>query len=310
MTTLLETELSTQQEFLAELIDHKLFIASGEPGIYGRGMEFERVRTAVDLLITRMSEPDRPETPRFPPLIPKRTLERAGYLKSFPNLCGAVFSFKGKESAALDLLERVQRGADWDMHLSMTDVVLTPAACYPAYPAIARRGALPAGGLTLDLGGCYVFRNEPSPDPARLQVFHQREMVRIGRPDDVLQWRELWMSRAQTIFTSLELDAKLDLASDPFFGRGGKLLANSQRAQSLKFEVLVPIASADRTAVASFNYHQEHFGSAFGIQLEDGSVANTACLGFGLERITLALFRRHGLNTGSWPATLRNQLAL
>jgi seryl-tRNA synthetase len=118
------------------------------------------------------------------------------------------------------------------------------------------------------------------------------------------------MSRAQDIFAALELDAKLDLASDPFFGRGGKLLANSQRAQSLKFEILVPIASADRTAVASFNYHQEHFGSAFGIQLEDGSVASTACLGFGLERITLALFRRHGLDTDSWPSTLLNRLGL
>jgi seryl-tRNA synthetase len=271
-------------------------------------MEFERVRTAVDSLITRVSAADAPETPRFPPLIPKRTLERAGYLKSFPNLCGAVFSFKGKEAAALDLLERANRGGNWAMHLSMTDVVLTPAACYPAYPAIALRGALPAGGLTLDLGASYVFRNEPSPDPARLQVFHQREMVRIGDADDVLRWRERWMSRAQIIFDWLELDAKLDLASDPFFGRGGKLLANSQRAQSLKFEVLVPIASADRTAVASFNYHQEHFGSAFGIRLHDGSIANTACLGFGLERITLALVRKHGLDSNTWPASVLDQL--
>jgi seryl-tRNA synthetase len=308
MSTLVETELYTQQEYLAQLIEHKHLIPSGEPGLYGRGAEFERVRTAVDSLITSLSEQDLPETPRFPPLIPKKILERAGYLKSFPNLCGAVFSFRGGESAALDLLERANKGADWAMHLSMTDVVLTPAACYPVYPAIGRRGPLPTGGLTLDLGGSYVFRNEPSPDPARLQVFHQREMVRIGTADDVLRWREVWMSRAQSIFAWLELDAKLDLASDPFFGRGGKLLANSQRAQSLKFEILVPIASADRTAVASFNYHQEHFGSSFGIKLHDGGVANTACLGFGLERITLALFRKHGLATASWPKSVVNRL--
>jgi seryl-tRNA synthetase len=308
MSTANASELQTQQEFLTQLIDCKHLILSGEPGVYGRGMEFEQVRTAVDSLITSISAPDCPETPRFPPLIPRRTLERAGYLKSFPNLCGAVFSFAGKESAALELLERANRGADWSTHLSMTDVVLTPAACYPVYPAVAQRGPLPPGGILLDLGASYVFRNEPSPDPARLQVFHQREMVRIGDAGDVLRWRELWMSRAKTIFERLGLDAKLDLASDPFFGRGGKLLANSQRAQSLKFEVLVPIASAERTAVASFNYHQEHFGSAFGIQLHDGSVANTACLGFGLERITLALFRKHGLETNTWSSEVREQL--
>ncbi len=310
MTVLVETELQTQQQFLEELIQHGHFIPSGEPGLFGRGMTFERVRNAVDSMITAFSAADSPEMPRFPPLIPKKILERAGYLKSFPNLCGSVFSFKGKEAAALDLLERANQGGDWGAYLSMTDVALTPAACYPVYPAIANRGPLSHDGLTLDLGASYVFRNEPSPDPARLQVFHQREMVRIGRPEDVLHWREVWMTRAKEIFAQLSLDALLDLASDPFFGRGGKLLAHSQRAQSLKFEVLVPIASADRTAVASFNYHQEHFGSAFGIYLEDGNVANTACLGFGLERITLALFRKHGLDLKRWPATVLHCLHL
>lgn len=308
MSSLATIGTDCEQDFLSQLIEQKHLIPSGEPGIYGRGMDFERVRTAVDSLITSISAADRPETPRFPPLIPKRTLEKAGYLKSFPNLCGAVFSFKGKESAALELLERANRGDDWSMHLSMTDVVLVPAACYPAYPAIARRGAVRQGGLILDLGASYVFRNEPSKDPARLQVFHQREMVRIGTADEVLQWRESWMSRAEALFSWLGLDAHLELASDPFFGRGGKLLASSQRAQSLKFEVLVPIASIERTAVASFNYHQEHFGTAFGIQLEDGSVANTACLGFGLERITLALFRKHGMDTREWPSAVCERL--
>ncbi len=310
MSVLLESQISTRQEFLAQLIENSLIIPSGEPGLFGRGMEFERVRTAVDYLITSLSAQDSPETPRFPPLIPRRTLERAGYLKSFPNLCGAVFSFKGGESAALDLLERANRGGDWSMHLSMTDVVLTPAACYPVYPALGLRGPLPSSGLTLDLGASYVYRNEPSLDPARLQAFHQREMVRVGHSEQVLEWRELWMSRAKNIFQWLELDAILDLASDPFFGRGGKLLANSQRAQSLKFEILVPIASDDRTAVASFNYHQEHFGSSFGIQLHDNAVAHTACLGFGLERITLALFRHHGLKSTEWPKSVRARLAL
>jgi seryl-tRNA synthetase len=235
-------------------------------------------------------------------------LERAGYLKSFPQLCGVVYSFAGKEAAALDLAERAGRGDDWSMYLSTTDVVLVPAACYPAYPAMALRGPLPKGGVTLDLGGCYVFRNEPSEDPARLQMFHQRELVRIGEADEVLAWRESWMARAQAIFELIGLSATRDVATDPFFGRGGKFLANSQREQRLKFEVLVPIASPNPTAVSSFNFHQEHFGSAFGIQLHDGKVANSACVGFGLERITLALFRAHGMEIQRWPEEIRKQL--
>jgi seryl-tRNA synthetase len=297
-----------EHQFLKELVAHGLFLPSGEPGVYGRGMTFEDVRNRFDALVTRTGMPDQPERPRFPPIIPKKTLEKAGYLKSFPHLCGAVFSFAGNEIESHSLVECASKGGDWSSFLSMTDVVLVPAACYPAYPAMALRGPLPKGGLTLDLGGSYVFRNEPSGDPARLQMFHQREMVRIGAEEDVLEWRETWMKRATDIFAKVGLDATLDVASDPFFGRGGKILAKSQRAQGLKFEVLVPISSPGPTAVSSFNYHQEHFGSSFGIQQHDGSVAQSACLGFGLERITLALFRKHGLDINKWPGDVKAAL--
>ena len=67
MSALLSTEILTRQEFLTQLTEHNLIIPSGEPGLVGRGMEFERVRTAVDSLITGVSNLDSPETPRFPP---------------------------------------------------------------------------------------------------------------------------------------------------------------------------------------------------------------------------------------------------
>ncbi len=89
----------------------------------------------------------------------------------------------------------------------------------------------------------------------------------------------------------------IDVANDPFFGRAGKMLANNQRDQNLKFELLIPITSvAKPTACMSFNYHQDAFGPKWGLNLEDGSVAHTACVGFGLERIALALFHHHGLD--------------
>ena len=306
MTTAAETESRTQ--FLDELIQHGHLIPSGEAGIYGRGELFDRIFTALDRLVTRTGAADHPERPRFPPVMPRVTLEKAGYLKSFPQLCGSVFSFAGADAAALDLAARAERGEDWTAHLSKTGVVMVPAACYPAYPAMALRGQLPPRGVALDLGPCYVFRNEPSSDPARMQMFHQRELVRIGEAEDVLEWRDTWMSRATSIFEGIGIDAKLDVASDPFFGRGGKLLANSQREQRLKFEMLAPIALSEPTAVTSFNFHQEHFGAAFGIHFEDGRPANSACVGFGLERITLALFRAHGMELSRWPRRVTIEL--
>jgi seryl-tRNA synthetase len=87
------------------------------------------------------------------------------------------------------------------------------------------------------------------------------------------------------------------------------MLKANQRDQTLKFELLVPICSQDKpTACCSFNYHQDHFGHLFGIELAAGGVAHTACVGFGLERIALALFHTHGLDLGGWPDAPRRIL--
>lgn len=294
--------------FLADLIQSGLLIPSGVDGAYGRGGRFEEVRHAIERHITRRSIDVQPERMAFPPLVPKEQLERIGYLASFPHLAGTIFSFKGDETDALELERRADAGEDWSGLQSQTELALLPAACYPVYPAVAARGALPDGGVTVDLGGSYVFRNEPSRDPARLQMFHQRELVRLGAPDEVASWRDAWADHAVDLLGALGLAAASDVASDPFFGRSGKMLARSQRAQALKFEVAVPISGDEPTAVASFNYHREHFSSVFGLRLEDGEPAHTACVGFGLERISLALLSRHGLDVETWPDEVTGQL--
>jgi seryl-tRNA synthetase len=302
---------SEETTFLADLVMHGLLIESGVPGVYGRGDRFELVRGAFNALITRAAAVDAPERMAFPPLLPRRQLEKIGYLKSFPHLAGTIFAFDGDEQQAAVQEERARRHQDWSEFQSMTDLVLTPAACYPVYPAVAARGPLQAGGITVDAGGSYVFRHEPSGDPARLQMFHQREIVRIGAPETVAAWRDAWRDRSVRLLESVGLDVSFDVASDPFFGRSGRLLARSQRAQELKFEVLAQIAGPEPTAVASFNYHQDYFSSTYGIAINNGGgPAHTACLGFGLERITLALFRAHGFDVDRWPATVREELGI
>lgn len=294
-----------QTAFLEELVAHGLLVESGVPGVYGRGQVFEQVRHGFDDLVTRSATIDTPEVLVFPPVLPRRQLEANGYLKSFPHLAGAVFGFEGTEAQAAEQHERASRHEDWSEHQRMTELVLTPASCYPVYPAVAARGPLAPGGVCIDPGGAYVFRHEPSGDPARLQMFHMRELVRVGEPDVVTAWRDAWRDRSVALLRSVGLDADFDVASDPFFGRGGRMLAANQKQQALKFEVLVQIAGPEPTAVASFNYHQDHFSSVYGIAMADGGEAHTACLGFGLERITLALLRTHGLEPSSWPDEVR-----
>ena len=67
-------------------------------------------------------------------------------------------------------------------------------------------------------------------------------------------------------------------------------MAINQLQQSLKFELLVAIRSAeDPTACMSFNYHLDHFGSIWGLRDEVGETAHTACVAFGVDRLAIAL---------------------
>jgi seryl-tRNA synthetase len=135
-----------------------------------------------------------------------------------------------------------------------------------------------------------------------------REYVRVGRPDDITSWRSRWLERGLEMMQGLLLDVHIALANDPFFGRTGRMLAANQREQELKYELVVPITSSENpTAVLSFNYHQELFGSLYGITVE-GSTAHTGCVGFGMERVVLALLKTHGLDPSAWPANVRARL--
>lgn len=294
-----------QAAFRQELITAGLLIDSGVDGLYGRSAVFENIIEAFDRFILRVGAPDAPEVVRFPPLLPRKLFEKSGFLKNMPQLAGTIHAFDGDQKDHIALIGELERGDDWSHRQRPTEVVLTPAGCYPLYPTLA--GDVGVEGRLCDVFS-YCFRHEPSVDPARMQMFRMHEFVRVGDPESVRAWRSGWLDRGLEMVRSLGLDAHIALANDPFFGRTGKMLAASQREQELKYELVVPITSAENpTAVLSFNYHQDHFGSLYGIRI-GADVAHSGCVGFGMERVVLALLKTHGLDPESWPASVRETL--
>jgi seryl-tRNA synthetase len=290
-------------------IAEALLLPTGIDGVYARTAIFEQVADGLSALISRYREPDT-EVLRFPPVMSRRQVEKSGYLKSFPHFLGCVSCLGGTEADVGAAVERSEAGADWTPGVSATDLVLSPAACYPVYPLVASRGNVPADGLVFDVA-CDCFRREPSKMLDRLQSFRMREYVRIGTPAQVDEFRRAWLSKAQTFAAQLGLSWRIETASDPFFGRGGKLMAMSQVEQALKFELLVPVRSADElTACMSFNYHRDHFGTTWNLRTASGELAHTGCVAFGIDRLALALFANHGLDLPLWPLTVRKALAI
>jgi seryl-tRNA synthetase len=281
-----------------DLIDAGLLIATGVDGVVGRGAIFEDVLLRLDTVLSSWRNHNGAETVHFPPVMNRAHLERNGYLKSFPQLASAIHGFTCDDHG-------LATGEDLP-----TELMLVPSACYPIYPMLAARGQLPPGGVLFNIQS-WCFRREPSKDAPRLQSFRMHEYVRIGTPTDVLTARDSWVDHATTLVDSLQLPFRLDLANDPFFGRAGRLVASSQREKNLKFELLVPITDgAEPTACCSFNYAEDHFTDAWKIVMQDGAKAHSGCIGFGMERMTLALFRHHGLDPLRWPGGVRAVLDL
>lgn len=281
----------------AELQD-ALFCNMGADGVVARTRLYEDV---VERLAALISEYRCAETEilRFPPVMSRNDLQRHGYLQSFPNLIACACCLHGNEDQIRQAAQRIDGG--WAQAVEPTELVLSPAACYPVYPIAASRGPVPACGLSFDVAA-ECFRREPSSDLSRLQSFRMREYVRVGSKAQVDEFRREWLQKGAEIAGKLVLPYKIDQASDPFFGRTGQIMAASQIQMALKFELVIPRSGTySAMACMSFNNHLDHFGAIWDIKGQDSTPAYTGCVAFGMDRLALALFWHHGSDLKQWP---------
>ena len=310
LTTAGEPLELARKEFRDELVDVGHLVPLGIDGLYGRGGDFEKIIDGIDVAVRRKGAEvhgNAPAVLRFPPLYPREAFEKTDYIASFPNLTGAISTFTGGNPEHRALLADRDAGLAWDGHLNPAGTMLVSAACHPSYGTLPK--VLPEDGALMDIYG-YCFRHEPAIDPARMQAFRMHEYVRVGSPEQAERHRDSWVEDGMEVLTALGLDARPAPANDPFFGRAGRMLAANQRDENLKTELLVRLYDDldDGTAVVSANCHRDHFGETFGLSTADGAVAHSACVGFGMERIALALLKTHGLRPDSWPIVVREVL--
>lgn len=296
---------ATPQELRTALLDAGLLVPTRTDGLYHRSGEFEGVLQGVERYAAGQRTDDTAPRRWFPPVMAREDFLLTDYLRSFPDLVGSVDVFTGGDKEHKALLAELEAGRDWTRSLDPAEVVLSSSICHSLYGTLPTE--IPAGGLLHECCG-FAFRHEPSLDPARMQSFRMYEFVLVGTPAEAVAHRDLWLRRGLDSLAALGLPVRSDAANDPFFGRVGRMLAANQLHAELKYEVLIDLTEATPTAIASANYHEDHFGLPFGLATPDGEVAHSACFGYGLERITLALFAVHGPSLADWPSEVRSLL--
>jgi seryl-tRNA synthetase len=251
----------------------------------------------------------------FPAMVDADTLHKCGYFDSHPN----AVTFLGNVVEDFDAIEefRLANSCSEGAHLPPHDHIhvdgmcLNPAACFPCYPTLT--------GKSFDPGACYtwlgrVFRYESRNINGldRLYEFNVRELVFVGTEDYVRDCRRKSLPIVEELASLIDIDCRVETATDPFFATVSAAKKFWQAAQEVKNEIKIPALGNDgsvkQLACGSINLHGNFFGKRFGISCANGEAAQTGCVGLGIERWVLAAFTQHGFDARRWPEAVRARI--
>ena len=255
------------------------------------------------------------EENHYPVMIPREVLAELGYFGHFPQ----HVTFCCHLPDNLPVLESVAAGAragqeglseKLEGRLGEPQHVLTPAVCLPCYRQMRGQVLEPGQIRTLTMQN-HVFRYEGlSFRPlARGWDFTVRDIVFFGSSEEMGRLRNEVMERAMTLCRELDLEVTIELANDPFFLDTSRDKAVHQRLGEVKYELLFQLPHRDEgLAASSFNLHRDFYTSVYDIRRGEGELAESACMGFGLERWLYGFLSQKGLDPRGWPLRVTSRL--
>lgn len=265
------------------------------------------VRFLDHAIVARFARPFGAVEESYPNCIPLDGLGRAQHLSSFPEHLHFLTHLR-QDLGVLDgfaATARAQGAATRPDGAALAPAVLVnnPSTCYHCYSA--RRGTTIAGNVAVTaIAKCHRFEAANHADFGRLLEFSLREVIFLGHPEWVRDGREKTLALVRALAEDWQLAGELVPSNDPFFTADFAAKATQQQRMAMKFEYrcVVP-GEARKLAVMSSNLHGPTFAKAFEISRAGGPLA-TGCLGFGLERLALALVAQHGADPAGWPKGL------
>ena len=251
----------------------------------------------------------------FPAMIDADTLHKCGYFDSHPN----AVTFVGNVIEDFDALEEFRRANSCSEgalmppheHIHIDGMCLNPAACFPCYPTLTGKTFAEGAAYTW-LGRVFRYESRNINGLDRLYEFNVRELVFVGSEDYVRACRLKALPIVEELAALIDIDCKVQTATDPFFATVSAAKKFWQAAQEVKNEIKIPALGSDgevkQLACGSINLHGNFFGKRFDIKDAAGEPVQTGCVGLGIERWVLAAFTQHGFEPDRWPAAIRSKI--
>lgn len=275
------------------------------PGQYALVGPAARLRAALDARLARLAIAAGAEPWHLPSIeSTSDLLPITGYFASHPQHVTWGFHlaphFEGLASFATQAT-RDRLEAPSSRHAPRpTGFILEPFVCHNVYRAL-RGGRVDDGRVVTALGNCYRYEGHRFEPLRRQWEFSMREAVLLGDAAFVQAARQRLIDLTRALVVDLDLDATLEIATDPFFASEASSPRTFQAMGSTKLELRLAIGGDARVAAGSFNLHGLLFATPMGIRAGGDAVAETACVAWGLERWMAAVVARWGADPAGWP---------
>ncbi len=298
-------------DFFQQLVAADIATETGE-GLVCVGEPFISLMDYLDnALKTMVQQSFGAKEYRYPTLIATRALEKCGYFTSFPHFLMFVTRLHNDIDNYRAFLDEYRAKQDINAitlhYCNNLDYCLPPTMCYHTYQQYSNRKLnIDEQVVVTSRGKSFRFESNYRQTLERLWDFTIREIVFMGSRDFVLDCRQRFMRQALQFIEELGLTGHCEVANDPFFcDQDTAIKTWSQKMLELKYELRLNVAPDRTIAVGSFNFHESFFGENFNIKRDQNDWVRTACVGFGLERLTYAFLCQYGLDQRAWPERVR-----
>jgi hypothetical protein len=253
----------------------------------------------IDQLFVKLAGKRKAEFRKYPSMIPLSTLNKCGYIRSFPQNIFQVSEFPHQYSE----LRKLKEMSDINSILRPSLFALSPAVCFHCYAELS--GQIIANPTILTaMGNCFRHEAPWRLGNHRLNEFSMREIVFVGEPEFVEKERAWWMSEIWTLFNDLSLLGKIHTANDPFYFSEDAPKSQHQMMATMKYELTVKLRKGGLFSIASFNNMRDSLCKPFEILNPSGRPLQSGCVAFGIDRWMYALLSENG-PFRDWPAKIK-----